>query len=288
MCFRRAFAVVGATPEDLVHVSFPLGIHPVAHLYARAAEDLGIGTIWCGAGANTPSLTQLELIRDLKPTIWAGMGSYGLHLANLAEAHGFDLASMFGAPDHRGRRTAVAGQTAEARARLGRGSLRPVRHDGGRAGLGAVARHDGLHVWSDLFYCEVVDETTGEPVPEGEVGTLAITSLFNNNVTPFLRWNSGDLISITSQGSGDGPWSLFPVMRHARRTVGFFKVRGVNINHNELEDLMFYDANVQDFKAEVVATDKGLDLLRLLIEPRRGVDTAASESDNRRQCAKDV
>ena len=50
MCFRRAFEVVGATPEDLVHVSFPLGIHPVAHLYARAAEDLGIGTIWCGSG----------------------------------------------------------------------------------------------------------------------------------------------------------------------------------------------------------------------------------------------
>ena len=56
-------------------------------------EGLGIGTIWCGAGTNTPSLTQLELIRDLKPTIWCGMGSYGLHLANLAEAQGFDLAS---------------------------------------------------------------------------------------------------------------------------------------------------------------------------------------------------
>ena len=36
-CFRRAFVVIGATADDLVHVSFPLGIHPVAHLYARAA-----------------------------------------------------------------------------------------------------------------------------------------------------------------------------------------------------------------------------------------------------------
>src|SRR4029078_11009443 len=71
MCFRRAFAVVGAPPDDLAHISFLLGIHPVAHLYARAAEDLGIGTVWCGSGSNTPSLTQLELIRDLKPTIWA-------------------------------------------------------------------------------------------------------------------------------------------------------------------------------------------------------------------------
>ncbi|MGZ5867901.1 MAG: hypothetical protein ACXWKC_21265, partial [Xanthobacteraceae bacterium] len=67
-------------------------------------------------------------------------------------------------------------------------------------------------------------------------------------------------------------WSMFPVMRHARRTVGFFKVRGVNINHNELEDLMFYNANVQDFKAEVIASEGGLDVLRLLVEPRRGVD----------------
>jgi phenylacetate-CoA ligase len=132
---------------------------------------------------------------------------------------------------------------------------------------------DGLHVWSDLFFCEVVDETTGEPVPDGKIGTLAMTALTNNNITPFLRWNSGDLISMRSQGYGSGPWSIFPVMHHARRTVGFFKVRGVNINHNELEDLMFFNQAIQDFKAEVVATDDGNDLLRLLVEPRRGHDT---------------
>jgi phenylacetate-CoA ligase len=61
-------------------------------------------------------------------------------------------------------------------------------------------------------------------------------------------------------------------MHHARRTVGFFKVRGVNINHSELEDLMFFNQAIQDFKAEVVATDGGNDLLRLLVEPRRGLD----------------
>jgi phenylacetate-CoA ligase len=74
-------------------------------------------------------------------------------------------------------------------------------------------------------------------------------------------------------GHGSGPWSMFPVMHHARRTVGFFKVRGVNINHNELEDLMFFNQAIQDFKAEVVATDDGNDLLRLLVEPRRGLDS---------------
>ena len=118
----------------------------------------------------------------------------------------------------------------------------------------------------------LVDEATGLPVPDGEVGTLAMTALCNNNITPFLRWNSGDLISMRSKGYGSGPWSMFPVMHHARRTVGFFKVRGVNINHNELEDLMFFNQAIQDFKAEVVATDEGNDLLRLLVEPRRGLD----------------
>ena len=182
------------------------------------------------------------------------MGSYGLHLANLAEAHGFDLAN--GSV----RQIIVAAEplSPAKRQKLERAWGAEVSDQFGMTEGALISvqspKRDGLHVWSDLFYCEVVDEKTGEPVPEGEVGTLAMTALFNNNVTPFLRWNSGDLISMTSQGHGDGPWSMFPVMQHARRTVGFFKVRGVNINHNELEDLMFYNANVQDFKAEVIAS----------------------------------
>ena len=281
MCFARAFDVVGATADDMVHISFPLGIHPVAHLYARAAEGLGIGTIWCGSGSNTPSLTQLELIRDLKPTIWAGMGSYGLHLANLAEAQGFDLSKSSV------KQIIVAAEplSPAKRQKLERSWGAEVSDQFGMTEGALISvqspKRDGLHVWSDLFFCEVVDEVTGLPVPEGEVGTLAMTALYNNNVTPFLRWNSGDLVSIKSAGHGDGPWSMFPVMQHARRTVGFFKVRGVNINHNELEDLLFYNQSVQDFKAEVHATDSGNDILRLLIEPRRDINenTLRSEVD---------
>src|SRR5262245_20444060 len=214
------------------------------------------------------------------------MASYGIHLANLAEAQGIDLAASSV------RKIIVAAEplSPAKRQKLERSWGAEVSDQFGMTEGALVSveapQHDCLHVWSDLFPCEVFDEATGEPVPEGALGSLLITPLFNNNVTPFLRWSSGDLVSITQPAGGDRPWSIFPVMRHARRTVGFFKVRGVNINHSELEDLMFFNQDVTDFKAEVHNAQSGLDVLHLFVEPKRGVDVGALQqgirSDMRR------
>ena len=87
--FERAWALIGATHEDCAHISFPLGVHPVAHLYARTAIHHGIGTVWCGAGTNTPSDTQIELIEHLKPTIWLGMAIH------VSVALGMDFAALW-------------------------------------------------------------------------------------------------------------------------------------------------------------------------------------------------
>ena len=269
LAFERAWALIGATPDDCAHISFPLGVHPVAHLYARSAINHGIGTVWCGGGTNTPSEVQLELIDHLKPTVWLGMASYGLHLANLAEAKGFDLRNSTV------QKIIVA---AEPLSPVKRKKLETAwgaevfDHFGMTEGAfvaGEGVGHHGLHIWADQFYCEVVDEKSGEPVPEGTVGSLVVTPLWNNTMTPFLRWSSGDLVSFTSEGKGGGPWSVFPMLKHARRTVGFFKVRGVNINHAELEDTLFRDPDVVDFRAEV-SNDGGNDRLHLFVESRSG------------------
>ena len=276
LIFERAWALIGATADDCAHVSFPLGVHPVAHLYARAAINLGIGTIWCGAGTNTPSETQLELIDHLKPTIWIGMASYGLHLANLAEARGFDLASSSVT------KIIVAAEPLSPvkREKLERAWGAEVYDQFGMTEGALVAAealgHHGMHALTDMYFLEVVDEKSGEPVPEGEVGSLVVTPLWTNSMTPFLRWSSGDLVSMVSQGAGDGPWSIYPIMRHARRTVGFFKVRGVNINHADLEDALFRDPDVVDFRAEV-ASSAGNDVLRLYVESRSEAKTAVLE-----------
>jgi phenylacetate-CoA ligase len=269
LAFERAWTLIGATQDDCAHISFPLGVHPVAHLYARAAINHGIGTVWCGAGTNTPSEVQLELIDQLKPTVWLGMASYGLHLANLAEARGFDLASCTV------KKIIVAAEPLSPmkRQKLERAWGAEVFDHFGMTEAAFVAGegvgHHGLHVWADQFYVEVIDERTGEPLPDGKVGALVVTPLWNNSMTPFLRWSSGDLVSLSSEHATPEyyPWSVFPLLKHARRTVGFFKVRGVNINHADLEDTLFRDPEVVDFRAEV-ANEGDNDVLRLFVETR--------------------
>ena len=53
----------------------------------------------------------------------------------------------------------------------------------------------GFRIWTDFYYIEVLDPKSLEPAKEGEVGTLVVTALQTNNVTPFLRWSSGDLVT---------------------------------------------------------------------------------------------
>ncbi len=132
---------------------------------------------------------------------------------------------------------------------------------------------DGFRVWTDLFFVEVVDPQSQQPVGDGEVGALVVTPLFTNNITPFLRWMSGDMVTLRQDVGGKGFFSVFPVLRHAHRTSGFFKVRGVNINHVEFEDFMMAIEPINNFKCEAV-WDGELDALRVSVEIKRGASAA--------------
>lgn len=264
-----------ATTGERAHVSFPLGIHPVGQMMARAAQAEGIAVNWGGAGTGTPTAVQLDLIARLKPTIWSGMSSYGLHLANLADQMGIDLA----AGSVRTVMCSAEPISDAKRAKLERGWGARVVDGFGMTEAGMMGAEDGLpggfRMWTDLFHIEVVDPATHQPVPPGTEGALVVTALSTNHITPFLRWLSGDLVVYSEADDQSGPFAVFPKIRHAHRTSGFFKVRGVNLNHSELEDFLFQMRAVVDFKCEAIATD-GLDSLRLSIEVARGADPMAT------------
>jgi phenylacetate-CoA ligase len=269
----RCWACAGAGPGDLCHMSFPLGVHPAGQLWSRTANLVGAGIIWVGAGAALPSQTQLELIQHLKPTMWMGMPSYGLHLANLAESQGIDLAKS-------SVRKVLVGAEALSNAKrekLGRMWGAEVNDLFGMTEIGILGSdaeaHEGFHVWTDQALFEVVDEKTGLPVAAGEPGLMVITPLWLNNATPFLRWSSGDIVSMHESKANRGPFGVFPVMRHAHRTTGFFKIRGINVNHAEFEDFVFRIVEVNDFKVEL-RTEQDREVLKLMVEVKRDADPA--------------
>ena len=269
--FARTFDCAGAKPGDRAHVSFPMGIHPVGQIFARCAGSRGITVNWAGAGTSTPSALQIELIRRLKPTIWLGMSSYALHLANLAEARGLELRIDK-------LMTSAEPVSLAKRAKIERSWSAKLTDTFGMTEAGMMGAEDrpgeGFRIWTDMYHIEVLDPKTLEPAREGEIGTLVVTALWANNITPFLRWSSGDLVTYSEADDGEGPFSVFPRIKHAHRTAGFFKIRGVNLGHQDLEDFMFRHLEIGDFRAEAV-NEGGNDILRVLIETKKGVDSAA-------------
>jgi phenylacetate-CoA ligase len=274
LSFARTFACSGIAPGERAHNSFPLGIHPAGQMMARAATDAGVAMTWAGAGTTTPSRLQLELIDRLKPTVWMGMSSYGLHLANLADADGIELA----ANSVRSVLCSAEPLSDAKRAKLERAWGARVRDTFGMTEAGMMGAEDaegpgrGFRIWTDMYAIEVLDPERLTPVAPGEVGALVVTPLWTNHVTPFLRWLSGDLVTLSeSEDGAAGPFSVFPLVRHAHRTSGFFKVSGINVGHAEFEDFMFANAAVNDFKCEVLSV-RDLDCLRVSVELARGSD----------------
>jgi phenylacetate-CoA ligase len=274
LSWGRSFPCIGIGPGDLCHISFPLGVHPAGQVWARSAQLFGVGMVWVGAGNSYSSAAQLELIQTLRPTVFIGMSSFALHLANLAEAKGIDLAASSVDKLVCSAETLSAAKR-EKLARLWGADVFDVFGMSEAGLMGAEnSAHDGIHIWTDMYFIEIVDPETGKSVKDGDIGTLCVTPLRTNQATPFLRWNSGDLVSLVPHSSGSGPYAdLFPMIRHANRTTGFFKVRGVNVNHTEFEDLMFRNAEVLDFQAVLETEEKtGREGLRVLIEVKGACD----------------
>jgi phenylacetate-CoA ligase len=276
--FCRVFHCAGVEAPQRVHCSFPLGIHPAGQMMARAAEECGLAVLMAGAGTTTPSALQLELVDKLRPQLWIGMSSYALHLANLADQNGLDLSA--GSV----RRVICSAEPISKAKRDKIETLWGARlfDSFGMTEAGMMGAEDGeasgFRIWADLFHIEVVDLASKEPVSDGQVGALVVTPLFTNNVTPFLRWMSGDLVTCESDVPGQGPFAVFPVVRHAHRTSGFFKIKGVNIDHGAFEDLLFRQRALNDFKCEALTLVSG-DVLRVSVEIKRGADAPAAIAD---------
>lgn len=252
--FARGLRLAGVGPSDAFMCSLPIGIHPAGQQLARAAERIGAATLWAGAGNQTPSATQIELIHELGVTVWSGMASFGLHLAHLAEAAGRSLAES---------RVRVLVTTAEPLSHSKRELLAKLW--GARVvdvfGLSEITlfgaecgRRPGHHIWCKNVFCEVLDPDTLRPAPRGAVGVLCVSAISPSEATPFLRWLSGDLVRL-EQGCECSEKDE-PRLVHSGRTTDFFKVKGVNLNHAEFEEALYRVPDLRDYQVLVTAGDR--------------------------------
>ncbi|HSR25589.1 MAG TPA: phenylacetate--CoA ligase, partial [Candidatus Eisenbacteria bacterium] len=134
-------------------------------------------------------------------------------------------------------------------------------------------RHDGLHVFEDHYFPEVVDPETGRPLPAGEPGELVLTAL-RREASPVIRYRTRDRTALLDEPCPCG--SPFRRMRKIRgRTDDMLVVRGENVFPSQIEDILLgVDGLTGNYQLVVDREARRLDTLQVRIESRPDADHA--------------
>ena len=124
-----------------------------------------------------------------------------------------------------------------------------------------VETKDGLHIWEDHFYPEIVDPDTGEVLPDGERGELVFTSL-TKEATPIIRYRTRDLTRLLPGTAR----SMRRMEKVTGRSDDMMIVRGVNVFPTQLEELVLAVAGLGPHYQIVLERDGRLDNMTLLVE----------------------
>lgn len=222
----RSFYMHGIRPGDMAQVTLALGTSN-AGLGSREAlwKYLGAIPLMTGSGNTTPSLRQIELARQWRTTAMIGYPAYFRRLAMVArEEFGID-------PKELGIRTLSSHLGYDDRASVEDLWGAPCFDAYGSHEAGTIASEcqakDGMHIFEDAFYVEILDPETHQPVPEGETGNIVVTALYRNDV-PIVRYNINDISSLLPAGCSCGACCqrLGPL---AGRSDNMIKLRGTNI-----------------------------------------------------------
>ena len=139
-----------------------------------------------------------------------------------------------------------------------------------------VETKDGLHIWEDHFYPEVIDPATGAVLPEGERGELVFTSL-TKEAMPVVRYRTRDLTRLM-------PGTARTMRRMEKitgRTDDMMIVRGVNVFPTQIEELILKDERLAPHFVIELRREERLDTMTVRVEARPGADDAVRAACNR-------
>ena len=232
---RRALCCCGLSKNDVVQISYGYGLFTGGLGAHGGAEALG-ATVVPASGGNTKR--QVMLIRDFGVNAICCTPSYFLHLIEQAKELGIDLrdlpirAGVFGAEPW----------TQGMRERLERGAGIEAFDIYGLSeiiGPGVAIecnQHQGMHIFEDHFYPEIIDPDTCEVLPEGETGELVLTTL-SKFAMPMIRYRTRDITRIITEKCACGR-TLRRIDRISARSDDMFIIRGVNVFPSQIESAL--------------------------------------------------
>ncbi len=260
----RALCCAGAEPGDMIHIMYGYGLFTGGLGLHYGALEMGLTIIPASAGQTK---RQLQLMADFKPRLVACTPSYILFMAEEAREMGLDPRQasyeigVFGAePWSEAMRREI-----ESTWDMLATDIYGLSEIIGPGVAQECGHKNGLHIFSDVFYPEIIDPETGAPVPEGRDGELVITTLTKQAI-PLLRYRTRDIVSITHEKCACGRTS--PRISKIRgRTDDMIIVRGINVFPSQIEHVLLgIEGTHPHYQLVVDRKPGGLDELEVLIE----------------------
>ncbi len=261
----RSIRAAGGRPGHKVHVAYGYGLFTGGLGAHYGAERLGCTVVPASGGMTA---RQVRLIQDFRPEIIMITPSYMLTLLDEFERQGVDPRStslkvgIFGAEPW----TEQMRREIEERFAIDAVDIYGLSEVMGPGVAQECAEtKDGLHIWEDHFYPEVVDPFTGEVLPEGERGELVFTSL-TKEAMPVIRYRTRDLTRLLP-----GTARAFRRMEKVTgRSDDMVILRGVNLFPTQVEEIVLRTPGMAPH-FQLLLTRRGrLDALTVRAEARSG------------------
>ena len=275
----RSIRAAGGRPGDLVHVAYGYGLFTGGLGAHYGAERLGCTVVPASGGMTE---RQVTLLQDLRADVIMLTPSYMLVILDEFARQGIDprtcslKVGIFGAEPW----TEDMRREIERRADMHAVDIYGLSEVmGPGVAQECVETKDGLTVWEDHFYPEIVDPTSGDVLPQGELGELVLTTL-TKQAMPLLRYRTRDLTRLL-------PGTARTMRRMERirgRTDDMMIVRGVNVFPSQVEELVLGIADLSPHFLCVLSRPARLDEMTVRVEARPRAATA----DRRERLAQEL
>jgi phenylacetate-CoA ligase len=257
----RSIRAAGGRRGDVVHVAYGYGLFTGGLGAHYGAEKLGCTVIPMSGGQTEK---QVQLIRDFRPDIIMVTPSYMLAIAEEMQRQGMDpresslSIGIFGAEPWTPTMRKAIESTLDMDA-IDIYGLSEVIGPG--VAQECIETKDGLTVWEDHFYPEIVDPQTGEVLPEGEKGELVFTSL-TKEAMPVIRYRTRDLTRLLPGTAR----SMRRIEKITGRSDDMMIIRGVNVFPTQVEELILDDAMLAPHYQVEITRPRNLDEMTVLVE----------------------